>query len=70
MALRFNMLLQDAGIAPSDVRLLRHQTGKVVGRTPYGLWRDDPEAFERYQSTQDGTPRQRARFNGRLSGDH
>ena len=65
MALRFNMLLLDVGIAPSEVRLLRHQTGKVIGRTPYSLWRDDPDAFERYQSTQDSTPRQRARFNGR-----
>ncbi len=65
MALRFNMLLQDAGIDLSDVRLLRHQTDKVIGRTPYSLWRDDPDAFERYQSTQSGTPRQRARFNGR-----
>ncbi|MFL9823416.1 GIY-YIG nuclease family protein [Rhodoplanes sp. SY1] len=65
MALRFNMLLEDAGIAPSDVRLLRHQTVRVIGRTPYSLWRDDPAAFESYQAIQDGTPRHRARFGGR-----
>jgi hypothetical protein len=65
MSLRFNMLLADEGIDPSEVRLLRHQTDKVVGRTPYSLWRDDVAAFERYQSTQDSEPRQRARFKGR-----
>lgn len=65
MALRFNMLLADEGITPSDVRLLRHQTGKVPGRTPYSLWRDDPVAFERYQSLQDGSPTQRPRFSAR-----
>src|SRR5208337_1600029 len=65
MSLRFNMLLADEGIAPSDVRLLRHQTDKVVGKTPYSLWRDDPTAFNLYQSTQDSSPRQRARFQAR-----
>lgn len=65
MSFRFNMLLDAEGIDPSEVRLLRHQTNKVVGGTPYSLWRDDVAAFERYQSTQDSTPRQRARFNGR-----
>ena len=61
MALRFNMLLVDAGIAPRNVRLLRHQTGKVLGRSPYTLWRDDPEGFERYQNTQ--TPARRSSFD-------
>ncbi|MXP28874.1 GIY-YIG nuclease family protein [Porphyrobacter algicida] len=55
MPLNFNMLLQDEGIHPDHVRLLRHQTGKVPGRTPYTLWRDDVGAFQRYQSTQDPT---------------
>lgn len=64
MPFRFNMLLRDEGIDPSDVRLLRHQT-RVEGRTPYTLWRDDIGAFQRYQSTQDPSPRQRARFRGR-----
>lgn len=65
MPFRFNMLLHDEGIAPAQVRLLRHQTGKVPGRTPYTLWRDDVGAFQRYQSTQDPSPRQRSRFRGR-----
>lgn len=63
MPLRFNMLLADAGIKPSDVRLVRHQTNKVSGKTPYSLWRDNRSDFEIYQSTQD--TEQRARFNGR-----
>jgi len=57
--LKFNALLRDEGIDPADVRLLRHQTGKVRGRTPYVLWRDDPAAFERYQSTQDSALREK-----------
>jgi hypothetical protein len=65
MSLRFNMLLADEGINASDVRLLRHQTNRFVGRTPYSLWRDDVDAFERYQSVQGSAPRQRTRFNGR-----
>ena len=64
MAIRFNALLADEGIDPATVRLLRHQTGKVRGRTPYSLWRDDLEGFERYQSTQDSAPRERAKFVG------
>lgn len=62
MTLRFNMLLKAAGIDSAEVRLLRHQTRKAPGRTPYSLWRDDAAAFERYQSTQDSA--QRARFKG------
>lgn len=50
MPLRFNSLLAQAGISPSDVRLLRHQDGSAVkGRSPYELWRDDRPAFEQYQ---------------------
>ena len=59
MPLRFNMLLQDEGVAPSEVRLLRHQTS-VAGRTPYSLWRDHPDQFLLYQQTQD--PDRRAHF--------
>jgi hypothetical protein len=62
MPLRFNMLLMDEGIDPSEVRLLRHQTGQS-GRTPYSLWRDDVAAFESYQSVQNAA--QRARFCSR-----
>jgi hypothetical protein len=61
MPLYFNMLLRDEGIDPSYVRLLRHQTGKVPGRTPYTLWRDDVGAFQQYQATQN--PQRRAYFN-------
>lgn len=52
MVLTFNLLLREAGVDPGTVRLLRHETGKYRGRTPYSLWRDDPAKLERYQSTQ------------------
>src|SRR3546814_12833669 len=39
-------------IDPRDVRLLRHQTIKYAGRTPYTLWRDDHDGFLLYQSIQ------------------
>ncbi|MWV27470.1 GIY-YIG nuclease family protein [Erythrobacter sp. GH3-10] len=52
MALRFNMLLQDEGYDPREVRLLRHQHVAKDGLTPYALWRDRPGEFERYQSAQ------------------
>ena len=58
--LTFNTLLLDVGIAPDRVRLLRHETRKYCGRTPYALWRRDPAALERYQSTQ--VIAQRSRF--------
>lgn len=49
-SLRFNALLGQAGIAPSAVRLLRHQDGRAEkGKTPYELWRDDRPSFEFYQ---------------------
>lgn len=62
MTLRFNMLLAAEGIAPPDVRLLRHQTVGPRGRTPYSLWRDDRAAFEQYQSIQAADPRRQAVF--------
>lgn len=52
MALTFNMLLRDAAIDPKEVRLLRHQQTSKTGLTPYAIWRDDPDALERYQSAQ------------------
>ena len=61
MALTFNLLLQSEGIAAADVRLLRHQTVKANGRTPYSLWRDHPEQFELYQSFQN--PNKRREFD-------
>lgn len=63
MTLRFNMLLREAGIDPSDVRLLRHQTRLPDGRTPLELWRMDRDGFERYQSCQ--LTAQRAWFAGK-----
>lgn len=50
--LTFNMLLVEAGIAPGNVRLLRHQHVANDGLTPYALWRDNAPEFERYQSAQ------------------
>jgi hypothetical protein len=48
-----NMLLDQEGIDPADVRLLRHQDARSAkGRSPYALWRDDRASFERYQSRQ------------------
>jgi hypothetical protein len=53
MPILFNTLLADAGFSPSTVCLLRHKDHRATrGRTPYELWRDDPPAFERYQSHQ------------------
>jgi hypothetical protein len=62
MALTFNALLDDAGVAPAEVRLLRHQTQGGAGRTPYSLWRDDRSGFLTYQSLQ--TAQNRSRLAG------
>jgi len=51
--LTFGSLLDLAGIARHDVRLLRHQDNRYTGfRSPYVLWRDDRPRFEGYQETQ------------------
>lgn len=60
MPLTFNMLLTDAGIAPRDVRLLRHQTWLPDGRTPFELLKAGPTVFDSYQGYQQHA--QRARF--------
>lgn len=52
MGLIFNSILDGWGIDPCDVRLLRHQTIKYAGRTPYTLWRDALPGFLTYQSIQ------------------
>jgi hypothetical protein len=52
MPFRFNQLLADVGIAPADVRLLRHQSILHDGRTPGDLLRSDREQFDAYQATQ------------------
>lgn len=51
MPFRFNMLLEEAGIDPAQVRLLRHQP-KVGDRKMLDVWRTDRSSFEAYQSLQ------------------
>jgi hypothetical protein len=49
----FNTILQEAGLLPPTVRLIRHKDKRAKkGRTPYDLWRDNRPLFELYQSTQ------------------
>lgn len=51
--LSFGDLLDLAGIARHEVRLLRHQDNRYTGfRSPFVLWRDDRQRFEAYQETQ------------------
>lgn len=55
MKRQFNDLLKAAGIAPSDVCIIRHHTpepGKDH-ETLHDLWCDDPAGFTRYQATQE-----------------
>ncbi len=61
-ALQLNDLLLDAGIALPTARLMRHQQALENGLTPYYLWRDYPEDFYFYQSTQGEN--KRARLKG------
>lgn len=54
MALTFNTILENEGIDPATVRLLRHQDQRAdKGKSPYSLWRTAPDQFVRYQSLQD-----------------
>jgi hypothetical protein len=53
MPIMFNTILREAGLSPSDVRLIRHKDTRASrGRSPYELWRDNRPEFERYQSIQ------------------
>lgn len=63
MPIMFNTILEKANILPlSDVRLLRHKDDRASrGRSPYELWRCNPEQFELYQSVQ--SVKNRARLN-------
>lgn len=63
MGLTFNLILDGYGVDPREVRLLRHQTVKYAGRTPYTLWRDDHPSFLTYQSIQ--SVQNRSRLGGR-----
>lgn len=51
MPFRFNMLLDEAGISPAEVRLLRHQP-VVGGKRLVDVWRADRALFDRFQSVQ------------------
>lgn len=54
MPIKLNGILRENGIDPKDVRLLRHQDHRAsLGRSPYELWRDHPDLFNDYQSSQD-----------------
>lgn len=52
MPFYFNTLLEDAGIDPARVRLVRHQVRAGVSPTPYELWHTDRGRFEAYQALQ------------------
>jgi hypothetical protein len=53
MPLFFNTLLSQYGIDPKDVRLLRHKDNRSEkGRSPFELWRDERDLYEKYQSVQ------------------
>jgi hypothetical protein len=63
MPIMLNSLLRNAGIPIEEVCLVRHQDGRAdPGRSPFDLWRNDPPAFEAYQSVQGIS--QRGRFKG------
>ncbi len=58
--IRFNCLLRDEGLYPTDVKLVRHKATRRRGRpTPYQLWRAADGRLELYQSIQ-----RRAVFEG------
>jgi hypothetical protein len=77
MPITFNIVLRNAGIQPSDVRLLRHRDSSAEkGKTPFELWRDDRAAFNSYQRVQEISNRVRfgdaiywASFTGLDNGD-
>lgn len=53
MPIGFNSILLDCGLAPADVRLVRHKDQRSSpGNSPYELWRDRPHLFDEYQSRQ------------------
>ena len=53
MPIMLNAVLREAGLPPSDVRLIRHKDRRATkGRSPYELWRDYRPQFDLYQSSQ------------------
>jgi hypothetical protein len=53
-AVYFNTLLEEAGLSPREVALVRHSDSrKEATKTPYMLWTTNLADFELYQATQD-----------------
>ncbi len=53
MPILLNTILEASGLDVADVRLLRHQDNRAAkGRSPYSLWCNDRQQFERYQAPQ------------------
>jgi GIY-YIG catalytic domain len=50
--MRFNSLLQSAGIDPATVKLVRHQNTESRTRTPHTLWLNDKAGFDLYNASQ------------------
>ena len=61
--IRFNALLRDEGIAPADVKLVRHRDTRRPERlTPYQLWQAADGRFDLYQQLQQRPVFKGARF--------
>ncbi|WP_156901396.1 hypothetical protein [Nisaea denitrificans] len=53
MPILFNSILENIGIDPQDIRLLRHHGGiSEIGKSPLSLWKEDRNKFIHYQETQ------------------
>lgn len=50
--IKFNTLLRDEGLDPTNVKLVRHQDRRPGCPTPYQLWRAGDGQFELYQRIQ------------------
>jgi hypothetical protein len=50
--LTFNDLLVLEGIDTTKVRLVRHQDGRIGAGRLYGAWRNDRDAFEEADSSE------------------
>jgi len=66
MPTTFNTLLDEAGLDPGDVRLLRHaDPTSAPGRTPFHLWHGNRAKFDRYQSSQHMDERTRSKLKSK-----
>ncbi len=62
MPVMLNSILRSANLDLTQVRLIRHKDKRASkGRSPYELWRDQPDLFEAYQSSQN--PLNRKKFS-------